>query len=69
MGIKHSIKTNFQDMTPNTLKIYRHADLLVWVVRPIKERRFAIANTSFHVAFVDFRLIRVRKTLTDSDTN
>jgi hypothetical protein len=32
-------------------------DLLVWVIRPIEKWRFA--NSSFYVAFMDFRPIRV----------
>jgi hypothetical protein len=40
-SIKHSIETDLPDMVPNTPKICWHADLLVWVVRPIKQRRFA----------------------------
>ena len=62
-----NIETNLLDAITNTLKIYRHADILVWVVRPIIERRFA--NTLFHVTFLDFRQIRVRKSLTRFDTN
>jgi hypothetical protein len=42
-------------------------DLLVWVIRPIEKWRFA--NSSFYVAFMDFRPIRVWKFLTSSDTN
>jgi hypothetical protein len=60
--IESGIETNFLDMIPNILKIYQHADLLVWVIHSIEEQRFA--NISFHVAFVDFR-----KSLTDFDTN
>jgi hypothetical protein len=67
LSIKRSIKIDLPDAIPNTLKICQHADLLVWVVRPIEEQKFA--NTLFHVAFVDFRLIRVRKSLIGSDTN
>jgi hypothetical protein len=62
-----NIDTNLLNVIPNTLKIYRHADILVWVVSPIVERRFA--NTLFHVTFLDFRSIRVRKSLTSFDTN
>jgi hypothetical protein len=67
LGIKRGIETNLPYTIPNTLKIYRHVDLLVWVIHPIEERRFA--NTSFHISFVDFRPIRVRKYLIGSDTN
>jgi hypothetical protein len=42
-------------------------NLLVWVVCPIEERW--LPNTTFHVAFVDFELIREEKSLTSSDTN
>jgi hypothetical protein len=66
-SIEHSIETNLLDMIPNTLKIWQHADLLVWVIHPIEKRRFG--STSFHVAFMDFRPIRIRKSLTGSDTN
>jgi hypothetical protein len=54
-----------QGKSPNsitdTLKICKHVNLLVWVVRPIKEWRHA--NTSFHVTFVDLKLIKVEKIL------
>ena len=60
--IESGIETNFLDMIPNILKIYQHADLLVWVIHSIEEQ--SLANISFHVAFVDFR-----KSLTDFDTN
>jgi hypothetical protein len=66
LGIKRIVKTNPLDMIPNALEICRNADLSVWVIRPIEEQKFA--NTLFHVAFVDFRPIRVRKSLSDSDT-
>jgi hypothetical protein len=54
---------------PSTLGIESsiEANLLIWVVRPIKER--CLANTTFHVAFVDFEPIRKRKSLTGSNTN
>jgi hypothetical protein len=67
----HDIEINIEidplDTVPNTLKICRHADLPVWVDRPIEERMFT--DTSFHVAFVDFRSSRIMKSLTGSDTN
>jgi hypothetical protein len=67
LGIEHSIEINLLDTISNTLKICGHADLPVWVVCPIEQWRFA--NTSFNVAFTDFRLIRGRKFLTGSNTN
>jgi hypothetical protein len=48
------------------MKKHRHVNLPVWVVRPIKE--WWLANTMFHVAFVDFESIREGKSLTSSDT-
>jgi hypothetical protein len=45
----------------------RHADLPVWVVGPIKEQ--LLANTTFHVAFVDFEPIREGKSITSSHIN
>jgi hypothetical protein len=66
-SIKHSVETNILDAVPNTLKISRHADLLIWVVRPIEERW--LANTMFHVTFMDFISIKVRKSLTGFDTS
>jgi hypothetical protein len=65
--IKLSIETDLPGVISNTLKICRHANLLVWVVDPIKERRFS--DTLFHVAFVDFRPNRVWKSLIGSYTN
>jgi hypothetical protein len=67
LSIESSIKANLPNSTPNTLKKHRHANLLVWVVCPIEERW--LPNTTFHVAFVDFELIREEKSLTSSDTN
>jgi hypothetical protein len=66
-SIERIIDIDLPDTIPNSLKICGHADLRVWVIYPIAERRFA--NTSFHVAFVDFRPIRVRKLLIGSDIN
>jgi hypothetical protein len=68
-SIQRNIEADLLDIVPTTLtlRICRYVDLLVWMVRPIEEQMFA--NTSFHVAFVDFRPIRVRKSLTDSNTN
>ena len=48
LGIERSIETNFLDTIPNTLDMR--------IVHPIEERRFA--NTSFHVAFANFKPIR-----------
>jgi hypothetical protein len=67
IGIECSLETNLPNPIPNTLKKHIHDNLLVWVVCPIKERR--LANTSFHVSSMDFRPIRVRKSLTGSSTN
>jgi hypothetical protein len=66
-SIESSIEVDFLDRVPNTLKICRHMDLLVQVVRPIEEQW--LANITFHVAFVDFKLIRVMESLTGSDSN
>jgi hypothetical protein len=56
-NIERNIEIDLPDVVPNTLKICWHAKLLVRIVRPIKEQRFA--NTSFHVAFVDLKPIKV----------
>ena len=66
-SIEHSVETNLLDTVPNTLKECRHADLPVWVVRPIEERW--LARTTFHVAYADFEPIREVKSLTGFDTN
>jgi hypothetical protein len=65
--IKHNIKANLPNAVADTLKICRHVNLLVWVVRPIKEQW--LANTTFHVAFVDLKPIKVERSLIVSDTN
>jgi hypothetical protein len=49
-SIELNVKTNLPDVVPNTLKEWRHADLLVRVVHPIEERW--LARIMFHVAFV-----------------
>jgi hypothetical protein len=41
-------------------------NLLVWVVRPIEEWRFA--NTLFHVGFLDLKPIRVAISVTGSES-
>jgi hypothetical protein len=66
-SIEICIEANFTNLVTDALKIRRHANLLVWVIGPIEEQRFA--NTSFHVAYVDFEPIREGKSLTGSDTN
>jgi hypothetical protein len=66
-SIKIRIEANLPNPVTDALKIHRHANLLVWVVGPIKERRFT--NSSFHVAHVDFEPIRECKSLTGFDTN
>jgi hypothetical protein len=66
-SIKNRIEANFPNPVTDALKIRRHVNLPVWVIGPIEERRFA--NTSFHVAYVDFEPIREGKSLTGSDTN
>jgi hypothetical protein len=66
-SVESSIEADFPDVVPNTLKIYWHADLLVRVVRPIEE--WWLTSPTFHVAFMDFNPIRVRKSLTASNTN
>jgi hypothetical protein len=66
-SIKNRIEENFPNPITDALKIRRNVNLLVRVIGPIEERRFA--NTSFHVAYVDFEPIREGKSLTDFDTN
>jgi hypothetical protein len=66
-SIEIRIKANFPNTVTDALKICRHANLPVRVIGPIEERRFA--NTSFHVAYMDFEPIREDKFLTGSDTN
>ena len=66
-SIESSIEVDFLDRVPNTLKICRHEDLILWVVCPIKERW--LSNTLFHVAFVDFKPISEGKSLNGFDTN
>ena len=66
-SIEIRFKANLPNSVTDALKICRHANLLVRVVGPIEERRFA--NTSFHVAYVDFEPIREGKSLTGFDTN
>jgi hypothetical protein len=66
-NIERSIEANILDSISNNLKKRRHANLPVWVVGPIKE--WWLANTTFHVAYMDFELIREGKSLTSSDTN
>jgi hypothetical protein len=55
-SVENHIKANFPNSVTDALKIHRHANLPVRVIGPIEEQRFA--NTSFHVAYVDFKLIR-----------
>jgi hypothetical protein len=66
-SIEIRIEANLPNLVSDALKIRRHVNLPVRVVGPIEERRFA--STSFHVAYVDFELIREGKSLTGSDTN
>jgi hypothetical protein len=66
-SIENRIEANFPNLVTDALKIRRHANLPVRVIGPIEEWRFA--NTSFHVAYVDFEPIREGKSLTSSDTN
>jgi hypothetical protein len=66
-SIENRIEANFPNPITDALKIHRHVNLPVRVIGPIEERRFA--NTSFHVAYVDFEPIREGKTLTAFDTN
>jgi hypothetical protein len=66
-SIEHNIEANLPKFVPYTLKICRHADLPVRVVRPIEERW--LANTTYHVAFVDFEPIMEGKSLIGSNTN
>jgi hypothetical protein len=66
-SIGHNIEINLPNFVPYTLKICRHADLPVRVVRLIEERW--LANTTFYVAFMDFESIREGKSLTISGTN
>jgi hypothetical protein len=66
-SIKNCIEANFPNPVTDALKIRRHANLLVWVIGPIEEQRFA--NTSSHVAYMDFEPIREGKSLTGSNTN
>jgi hypothetical protein len=54
-SIKSSIEANFPNSIPNTLKKHRHVNLLVRVVGPIEE--WWLANTIFHIAFMDFEPI------------
>jgi hypothetical protein len=66
-SIEICIKENFPNSITDALKIRRHTNLPVRVIGPIEEWRFA--NTSSHVAYVDFEPIREGKSLTGSDTN
>jgi hypothetical protein len=66
-SIEIRIEANFPNLVIDALNIHRHANLPVRVIGPIEEWRFA--NTSFHVAYVDFESIREGKSLTSSDTN
>jgi hypothetical protein len=66
-SIEYSIEANLPNLISNTLKKCRHFNLLVWVVGPIEEQW--LANTMFHVAYVDFEPIREGKSLTGSNTN
>jgi hypothetical protein len=66
-SIENHIKANFPNPVTDALKIRRHANLLVRAIGLIEKWRFA--NTSFHVAYVDFEPIREEKFLTGSDTN
>jgi hypothetical protein len=65
-SIECSIEANLPDFVPYALKICVHADLPLRIVCPIKERW--LANTTFHIAFIDFDLIREEKSLTRSNT-
>jgi hypothetical protein len=67
LSIEYNIEANLPNTMPSTLKIHRHANIPIWVVCPIEDWRFA--NTSFLVTFVDFKPIRVGKSITGSDTN
>jgi hypothetical protein len=67
LAIESSIKANLPNSIPNTLKKRGHVNLPIWVVRLVKERW--LANTTFHVAFMDFELIREGKSITGFDTN
>jgi hypothetical protein len=51
----------------NTLEKHIHVNLWIWIIGPIEDRW--LANTTFHVDFVDFKLIREDKSITGSDTN
>jgi hypothetical protein len=51
-----SIEANLPNSIPNTLKKHRHANIPVWVVGSIEERW--LANTMFHVAFMEFETNR-----------
>jgi hypothetical protein len=66
-SIEIRIEANFPNPVTDALKISRHANSPVRVIGPIEELRFA--NTSFHVAYVDFEPIREGKSLTGSNTN
>jgi hypothetical protein len=66
-SIKNRIEANFPNPVTDALKIHRHVNLPVRVIGPIEEWRFA--NTSFYVAYMDFKLIREGKSLSSSDTN
>jgi hypothetical protein len=66
-SIKIRIEANLPNPLTDALKICRHVNLLVLVVGPIEEWRFAI--TSFHAAYMDFEPIREGKSLTCFDTN
>jgi hypothetical protein len=66
-SIENRIEANFPNPVTDALKIRIHANLLVWVIGPIEEQRFA--NTSLHFAYMDFEPIREGKSLTGSDTN
>jgi hypothetical protein len=66
-SIENHIEANFPNPVTDALKISRRANLPVRVIGPIEEQRFA--NTSFHVAYVDFEPIREGKSLTGSDTH
>jgi hypothetical protein len=59
-SIEHNIEINLPNFVLYTLKICR-------VVCLIEE--WWLANTTSHVAFVDFESIREGKSLTSSDTN
>jgi hypothetical protein len=66
-SIEIHIDANFPNPITDALKIRRHVNLPVWVVGHIEEQR--LANTSFHVAYVDSEPIREEKSLSGSDTN